>query len=105
VAAPKLSSRGGRAQSHKTRGSAGAHLGREVRSEAKEHVATVELNSARRQGPEPRATWQHQSSPQQGGEVRGRGTRGGSGAHLCSEVWSEATPNMAARECMLCSLS
>jgi hypothetical protein len=46
-------------------------------------VAAPELNSTRRQGPGPRATWQHRSSPQQVGEVRGRGTRGGSEAHLC----------------------
>jgi hypothetical protein len=48
VAALKLSSRGGRGQSHGTRGSAGAHLGREARSGAEEHVAAPELNSARR---------------------------------------------------------
>jgi hypothetical protein len=47
VAALELSSRGGRAQSHGTRGSAGAHLGREARSRAEEHVAAPELNSAR----------------------------------------------------------
>jgi hypothetical protein len=48
VAAPELSSRGGRARSHGTHGSAGAHLGSEVRFEAEEHVATPKLNSARR---------------------------------------------------------
>jgi hypothetical protein len=48
VAAPELSSQGGRARSHGTCGSAGAHLGREVRSGAEEHVAAPELNSARR---------------------------------------------------------
>jgi hypothetical protein len=52
VAAPELSSQGGRARSHRTRGSARAHLSREARSEAEEHVATQELNSIRR----PRAT-------------------------------------------------
>jgi hypothetical protein len=91
VTAPELSSREGRARRHRTRGSAGAHLGREARSEAEEHVTAPELNSARRRGPEPRATWQHQSSPQQGGEIRGHGTRGGSETHLCREVWSEGT--------------
>jgi hypothetical protein len=35
--------------------------------------------------------WQRRSSPQQGGEVQGRGTRGSVEAHLCREVWSEAT--------------
>jgi hypothetical protein len=48
VAAPELSSRGDRAQSHETHGSTGAHLGMEVRSGAKEHMAAPELNSARR---------------------------------------------------------
>jgi hypothetical protein len=48
VAAPELSSQGGRARSHRTRGSVGAHLDREVRSGVEEHVATSELNSVRR---------------------------------------------------------
>jgi hypothetical protein len=96
VAVPKHSSRGGRA---------GAHLGREVRSGAEEHVAAPELNSARRRGLGPRETWQHWSSPQQGGEVRGRRTHGGFGLHLCREVWSKAIACMVARGCMPCSLS
>jgi hypothetical protein len=104
VAASELSSRGGRARSHGTRGSAGAHPDREARSGAEEHVAAPELNSARKRGAVPRDTWQHLSSPQQGGEVRGRGTRGGSGAHLCREVWSEAIACVAARGCTPCSL-
>jgi hypothetical protein len=53
-------------------------------------VAAPELNSARRRVPGPCDTWQHWSSPQQGGEVWGRGTHGSSGAHLYREVWSEA---------------
>jgi hypothetical protein len=57
VAAPDLSSHGGRAQSHGARGSARAHLGMEVRSGAEEHVAVSELNSARRQGLGPWDTW------------------------------------------------
>jgi hypothetical protein len=57
VAAPEPSSQGGRARSHETRGSAGAHLVREVRSKVEEHVATLELNSARRQDPGPHDTW------------------------------------------------
>jgi hypothetical protein len=51
----------------------------------------------------PQGAWdtcQHRSSPQQGGEVRGHGTRGGTGAHLCKEVWSEATAYVVARGCM-----
>jgi hypothetical protein len=86
AAALKLSYRGGRARRHGTRGSAGAHHGREARSRAEEHMAAPKLNSARRRGPGPRVTLQHRSSPQQGGEVRGRRTRRGSGAHLCREV-------------------
>jgi hypothetical protein len=105
VAAPELSSRGDRVRCHGIRGSAGAHLGREARSEAEEHVVAPKLNLARRRGPEPRDTWQHRSSPQQGGEVRGRRTRGGSRAHLRREVWSEATACVIARRYMLCSLS
>jgi hypothetical protein len=57
VAAPELSSRGGRARSRETRGNAKAYLGREARSGAKERMAAPELNSARRRGPGPRATW------------------------------------------------
>jgi hypothetical protein len=105
MAVPELSSWGGRAQSYGTRGSAGAHLSREARSRAEERMAAPELNSARRRGPGSRTTWQHQSTPQQGGEVRGRGTCGSSGAHLCREVWSEATAYVAACGCTPCSLS
>jgi hypothetical protein len=57
MAAPELSSQGGRAWCHGIRGSAGAHLSREVRSGAEEHLAAPELNSARRRGPRPRDTW------------------------------------------------
>jgi hypothetical protein len=105
VAAPELSSQGGRARSHGTRGSAGAHPGREARSGAEELMVAPELNSARRRGPGPHDTWLHWSSPQQGGEVRGRGTRGSSGPHLCMEVCSKATTSMEARGCTLGSLS
>jgi hypothetical protein len=105
VAAPELSSRGGRAWSHGTHGDARAHLSREAMSGAKEHVAASELNSARRQGPETRVTWQHRSPPQQGGDVRDCRTLGGSEAHLCREVWSKATACVAAHGCMPCSLS
>jgi hypothetical protein len=82
VAVPELSSRGGRVRSYGTPDSTRAHLGREARSRVEEHMAASELNSARRRGLGPWDTWQHRSSPQQGGEVRGRGTHGGSGAHL-----------------------
>jgi hypothetical protein len=53
VAAPELSSRGGRARSHRTRGSARAHLDREARFGDEEHVASPELNLASRQDPGP----------------------------------------------------
>jgi hypothetical protein len=58
VAAPELSSRGGRAWSHGTHGSTGAHLGREARSEAEEHVATPEPTSTGRCGPKLQLAWQ-----------------------------------------------
>jgi hypothetical protein len=48
VAAPELSSQGGRARSHETCGSARAHLDREARPRTKEHVVAPELNLARR---------------------------------------------------------
>jgi hypothetical protein len=97
------------------------------------HVAAPEPPSAGMRGPELRNTWQRRSSPlketepgamghvtvpeelrnarrrrsltQQGGEVRGRGTYGSSGAHLCREVWSEVTAYVAAHGCTTCSLS
>jgi hypothetical protein len=98
VVAPELSPWGDRAQSHGTRGSAGAHLGRKARSGAKGHVAALEFISVRRQGLGPRDTWQRQNPPRQGGEVRGRGTRGSAGAHLGSEVRFGATRHVAALE-------
>jgi hypothetical protein len=67
------------------------------------HVAAPELTSSKRQGPEPRDTWQRQSSPQQGGEVRGRGTHGGTGVHLCREVWSESITYVEACGCTPCT--
>jgi hypothetical protein len=105
VVASELSSRGGRSRSHGARGSAGAHLDREVRPGAEKHMAAPKLNSARRRGFSSRATWQHRSSPQQGGEVRGRETHGGSEAHFCREAWSEVTTYVVACRCTPCSLS
>jgi hypothetical protein len=75
MAAPDVSSQGGRARSHGTCVSAGAHLDREVRSRAEERVAAPELNSARRRGPGP---------------------RGSNGAHLSKEVRSVGVRHMAA---------
>jgi hypothetical protein len=51
VAAPKLSSQGGRARSHGTRGSTRAHLNKETRSGAMGHVAAPKPTSAGRCGP------------------------------------------------------
>jgi hypothetical protein len=78
---------------------------RKVEPRAMGHVAAPELTSSRRQCLELRDTWQRRSSPQQGGEIQGRGTRGGVGAHLCTEVWSEATAYAAACGCAPYSLS
>jgi hypothetical protein len=75
MVASELSSWGGRAQSHGTRDSAGAHLGREARSRAEERVAALELNLARRRAPGP---------------------RGSTGAHLSKGVRSGATGHVAA---------
>jgi hypothetical protein len=75
VATPELSSRGGRAQSHGTHGSAGAHLGRKARSGAEERVTALELNSTRR---------------------RGSGPHGSTGAHLSKEVRSRAAGHVGA---------
>jgi hypothetical protein len=69
------------------------------------HVVAPEPTSAGMCGPKLRDMWQCRSSPQQGGEVWGHGTRGGTGAHLCREVWSEATAYVAACGCTVCSLS
>jgi hypothetical protein len=95
VTTSELSSRGGRGRSHGTRGSAGAHLDREARSGAEEHVAAPELNSARRRDLGPcgntgahldrkvrsglQDTWRHRSSPRYGGEVQSY--------MICSSVW------------------
>jgi hypothetical protein len=56
VAAPKLPSQKGIAQSHRTRDSTRAHLVKEARFEAEGHVAAPELTSARRRDPRPRDT-------------------------------------------------
>jgi hypothetical protein len=69
VTAPELSSRGGRARSHGTRGSIGAHLVREARSGVEGHVAAPELTSTRRRSLGPRDTWRRRIPPLQGGVV------------------------------------
>jgi hypothetical protein len=59
VAAPELPSQEGRAWSHGTHGSAGAHLSTEVRSGAAGHVVALEPTSAGRCGPKLQLMWQH----------------------------------------------
>jgi hypothetical protein len=82
VAAPKLPSQEGRAQTHGTRGSTGAHLVKEAKTGAEGHVAASELTSARRRGPRPQDTWWHQSPLLQGGVVRSY--------NLCGSAWMHA---------------
>jgi hypothetical protein len=79
MVALELSSRGGRAQSHGTYGSARAHLCSEARSGAEEHVAAPELSS-----------W--------GGRARSHVTRGNAGAHLYKEARSGAKEHVVAPE-------
>jgi hypothetical protein len=67
---------GGNVRSHRTRGSAGAHLSREARSGVIGHMAVLEPTSAERRGLEPQETWQCRSSPQLGGDVQSRMARG-----------------------------
>jgi hypothetical protein len=105
VVAVELPSQEGRARSRGTHGTTGAHLVKEARSRAEGHGTTPELTLARRRGPGLWDTWQCWSSPQHGGEVRGRGTRGGTGAYSCREVSSEATTYVVARGCTPCSFS
>jgi hypothetical protein len=63
VVAPELSLLGGRAQSHGTHGSTGAHLVREATSGAEGHVAAPELTSTRRRGLGPQDMWRRRSPP------------------------------------------
>jgi hypothetical protein len=58
MAAPELFSWGGRARSHGTHGSAGAHLGREVRFGTAGDVAAPEPTSTGRCGLKLQLTWQ-----------------------------------------------
>jgi hypothetical protein len=55
------------------------------------HVAAPKLTSARRRDSESMDMWQRWSSPRQGGEVRGHGTRGSAGAYLYREVWTRGS--------------
>jgi hypothetical protein len=60
------------------------------------HVAAPEPTSAGRRGPELRNTLQHRSSTNQGGEARGHGPRGSTGAHLSKVVRSGAAGHVVA---------
>jgi hypothetical protein len=80
-AAPDLPSQEGRAWSHRTRGSTGAHIIKEARSRAEGHVAALKLTSTRRHGPGPRDTWWRQSPPLQEGVVRSYSLRGSAWMH------------------------
>jgi hypothetical protein len=60
------------------------------------HVAAPEPTSAGRRGPELRNTLQRRSSTNQGGEARGHGPRGSTGAHLSKVVRSGAAGHVAA---------
>jgi hypothetical protein len=79
VVVPKFSTQGGRARSHGTRGSAGAHL-------------------AGRWDLELRNAWRRRSSTQQGDEARGHGPRISTGAHLSKEVRYGAAGHVTALE-------
>jgi hypothetical protein len=76
VAAAELSSPLGEARP-RPRGSAGAHLDREVRSGAEEHVAALELSSRE-------------------GRAQSHGARGSAGAYLGREARSGAEKRVAA---------
>jgi hypothetical protein len=80
------------------RGSARAHIDREARSGAEEHMAAPEPTLVGRRGLELRNAWRRRSSTQQGDEARGHGARGSTGAHLSKEVRSGAVGHMAAPE-------
>jgi hypothetical protein len=89
---------GGEVRSHRTRGSAGAHLSREVRSGAIGHVEAPEPTSTERRGPEPYDTWQRRSPPQPRGEVWSHMTRGSARAHTRQETRSGAIGHVAVSE-------
>jgi hypothetical protein len=67
-------------------------------SRAVGHVVAPELPLSGSQSPEPWDTWQHRSSPHQGGKVWSRGTRGSARAHLSKEVRSGVAGHVVAPE-------
>jgi hypothetical protein len=64
-------------------------------------MQSPEPTSVGRRDLEPRDTWQYRSPPQQGGEVRSRGTHGSAEAHIGREARSRAVGHMAAPEPIL----
>jgi hypothetical protein len=97
MTAPELSSQEDRALSRGTRDNTGAPLSRRQSPEPWD-MWQHRSSPHRRQGPELRDMWQHRSSPQQGGKVRGHGTRGITESHLCREVRSRTEGHVAAPE-------
>jgi hypothetical protein len=61
-------------------------------------MATQELTSVGRRGPELRKTWQRRSSTQQGGKTRVHGTRGGIRAHLDNKTRPGTAEHVTASE-------
>jgi hypothetical protein len=70
----------------------------ESRGPSRETRGSTEAPLSGRQSPEPWDTWQHRSSPRQGGKDRSRGTRGSVRAHLSKEARSEAAGHVVASE-------
>jgi hypothetical protein len=70
----------------------------EVEPGVMRYVTAPEPTSTWRRGPELRNTWRRRSSTQQGGDVRGHGSHGSTGAHFSKEVRSEAARHIAASE-------
>jgi hypothetical protein len=70
----------------------------EAEAEAMGHVVTPEPTSTGRRCLKLRNTWQCWSSTQQGGEARGHGTRGSTGAHLGRKTRSEAAGHVEVSE-------
>jgi hypothetical protein len=61
-------------------------------------MAALQPTSAGKRGPKLRNTWQRRSSTQQGGEARGHGTCGSTGAHLGRQARSRAAGHMEVPE-------
>jgi hypothetical protein len=87
-----------------TCGDVGALLSGEVGSGAAGHMAALEPSRVRRQDPEPRDTWWRRSPPEQGGRIRSRGMRGGTGALPNRAVGSDTAEHAVARGHTACFL-